>query len=355
MIILGIETSCDETSVAFLQAKQKQDKVEFEVLSNTISSQVEFHAKFGGVVPSLAARKHSENIDKVFQLAFKQAGIKKKPDLIAVTKGPGLAPALLVGVNFAKALAYFLNKPLVGVNHLEGHILSNWLKPIGKNSQFSIPNSQSFPAVVLLISGGHTELVLMKGFGKYCLLGQTLDDAAGECFDKVARLLGLGYPGGPAIDKLAKLGNPRAFNFPSPLIHSKNYNFSFSGLKTAMLYFLKDNRFDFSNRKINRKTKKIQQDITASFQEAVTKVLIKKTLKAAEEFKAKQIFVCGGVAANTYLKASFLEKSEKVPVKFPEKDYITDNAAMIAAAGFFHPQPAKNPLELEVEANLRLG
>ena len=366
MLILGIETSCDETSVAFLEANRSG----FKVLSNIVSSQVKLHAKFGGVVPSLAARKHSENIDKVFDLALKESKIAKKPDLIAVTKGPGLAPSLLVGVNFAKFLAWSLNVPLVGVNHLEGHIFSNWLKPIREISNFQLPISKErirFPAIVLIVSGGHTELVLMKSFGsgkavsprqsrdKYVLLGQTLDDAAGECFDKVARLLNLGYPGGPIIDKLAKDGSPQAFTFPSPLINSKDYNFSFSGLKTAILYFLRDNKFDFRRSKLSRKQEQLRKNICASFENAVVKVLVKKTLKAAQEFKTKSVLVGGGVAANSFLKQSFLENSDAI---FPERDFITDNAAMIACAGFFGFQkqkPDKNPWQnVFMEANLQL-
>ncbi len=360
MLILGIETSCDETSVAFLevrvprQARDKTRNFQFRVLSNVVSSQVKLHAKFGGVVPSLAARKHSENIDKVFNLALKESEISKKPDLIAVTKGPGLAPSLLVGVNFAKFLSWSSGIPLVGVNHLEGHIFSNWLRPIGANSKSETLNTKQkirFPAVVLIVSGGHTELVLMKNYGKYVLLGQTLDDAAGECFDKVARLLNLGYPGGPIIDKLAKQGDPEAFDFPSPLIHSKDYNFSFSGLKTAVLYFLRDNGInfsaegrppasgqgsaaggDFSRTKLSSKQEQLKKDICASFEGAAIRVLVKKTLRAAQEFKAKSILVGGGVAANSFLKESFLKNSDAI---FPERNYITDNAAMIACAGFF--------------------
>ena len=334
MLILGIETSCDETSVAFLEVKNNN----FKVLSQVVSSQVKLHAKFGGVVPVLAARKHSENIDRVFRLALKQSGIKKKPDLIAVTKGPGLAPALLVGVNFAKFLAWSIDRPLIGVNHLEGHIFSNWLKPFGKSSDVN-PSADGqmskkirFPAVVLIVSGGHTELVLMKGFGRYQLLGQTLDDAVGECFDKVARLLGLGYPGGPIIDKLAKDGDSRAFKFPSPLINSKDFNFSFSGLKTSLLYFLQNNQIDFSKSKLSKNQEQLRKDICASFEEAAIKVLVKKTLRAKDEFCAESILIGGGVAANSFLQKKFSDQAEVI---FPRREYITDNAAMIACAGYF--------------------
>ncbi len=369
MLILGIESSCDETSVSFLEVKQKSGKPGFKVLSNVVSSQVKFHAKFGGVVPSLAARKHSENIDKVFNLALKESKISKKPDLIAVTEGPGLAPSLLVGVNFAKFLSWSSGIPLVGVNHLEGHIYSNWLMPIRVNSKSETLNSKQkikFPAVVLIVSGGHTELILMKNYGKYVLLGQTLDDAAGECFDKVARLLNLGYPGGPIIDKLAKQGDPETFDFPSPLIYSKDYNFSFSGLKTAILYFLRENNFDFSTKggsaaggntsKLSRKQERLRKNICASFEDAAIRVLVKKTLRAAQEFGAKSILVGGGVAANSFLKESFLKNSDAI---FPERDYITDNAAMIACAGFFNykqKKPSKDSWkEVFAEPNLPLA
>lgn len=363
MLVLGIETSCDETAIAFLEVKSRLPRPTFRVLSNLISSQVKLHAKFGGVVPSLAARKHSENLAKVFRLALAEAKLKKKPDLIAVTRGPGLAPALLTGVNFAKTLAYFLNRPIVGVNHLEGHLFSNWLGPVGEElplpfvlkeknkTRVKEKTPASFPAIVLLVSGGHTELILMRDFGHYQLLGQTLDDAAGECFDKVARLLNLGYPGGPVIDQLARQGNPRAFTFPSPLIHSRDYHFSFSGLKTALLYFLRKTQLELKE----KKEKQLLADIAASFQEAVVKVLIKKTLKAAEEFKAKSIFVCGGVAANRYLRESFLAQVKTVPVNFPLRSYVTDNAAMIALAGFFRFQQGEASADFEVEANLNLG
>lgn len=370
MLILGIETSCDETSVAFFEVKQKQSKPEYRVLSNVVSSQVKFHAKFGGVVPSLAARKHSENIDKVFNLALKESKISKKPDLIAVTKGPGLAPSLLVGVNFAKFLSWSTGIPLVGVNHLEGHVYANWLRPVGVKSEIRNPCATpkasarranfkreiKFPAVVLIVSGGHTELVLMKNYGQYALLGQTLDDAAGECFDKVARLLDLGYPGGPLIDKLAKQGNRDFFEFPSPLINSKDYNFSFSGLKTAVLYFLKNNDFDFSKSKLSKKQEQLRKNICASFEDAAIRVLVKKTLRAAQEFEAKSILVGGGVAANSFLKESFLKNSDAI---FPERDYITDNAAMIACAGFFNykqKKPSKDSWkEVFAEPNLSLA
>src|SRR3989344_6594383 len=267
MKILGIETSCDETAVAVLEIKN--DKI--KVLSNTISSQVKLHAEYGGVVPNLAAREHVKNIGRIFKFALKEAKIKdfkKEIDLIAVTRGPGLGPALLIGISFAKAIAWKYQKPLAGVNHLEGHIYSNWLNPNFK------PKALTFPILHLIVSGGHTELVLMEDYNKYKLIGETLDDAIGEAFDKVARLLGLGYPGGPIISKLAEHGNQNRYPLPSPMIHSKDFNFSYSGLKTAVLYLIRDLKL----KKLNPQTR---ADIAASFQKAAIDVLIKKTMRAA--------------------------------------------------------------------------
>src|SRR3989344_1241600 len=292
MKILGIETSCDETAVSVLEVNppsRKASEGTVRVLSNVVSSQVKLHAKYGGVVPNLAAREHVKNISHVFKLALKKAdesvkhsvsnivgkttsyGIKeamKKIDLIAVTRGPGLGPALLVGISFAKAIAWKYQKPLAGVNHLEGHIYSNWLNPNFK------PKALTFPILHLIVSGGHTELVLMEDYNKYKLIGETLDDAIGEAFDKVARLLGLGYPGGPIISKLAEHGNQNRYPLPSPMIHSKDFNFSYSGLKTAVLYLIRDLKL----KKLNPQTR---ADIAASFQKAAIDVLIKKTMRAA--------------------------------------------------------------------------
>ncbi|OIO50329.1 MAG: tRNA (adenosine(37)-N6)-threonylcarbamoyltransferase complex transferase subunit TsaD [Candidatus Brennerbacteria bacterium CG11_big_fil_rev_8_21_14_0_20_43_10] len=336
MIILGIETSCDETSIAFVKASGGLRAPRFSVLSNVVSSQVKLHAPYGGVMPLLAARQHGKNIGRVFKLACRYAGNNIKPNLIAVTRGPGLMPSLLVGVYFARSLSYFSNIPIIGVNHLEGHIYSNWLEQIGVKSKLKIPNSKhtSFPALALIVSGGHTELLLMKNHGSYTRIGETLDDAAGECFDKVARLLGLGYPGGPIIDTLAKTGNARAYIFPSPMIHAKNFDFSFSGLKTSMLYFLRDRKLIFSQTKLSSKRERMRADIAASFQRAVVRVLVFKTLAAAKQYKVKTILVGGGVAANSGLQNAFRIAHIDYPVIFPKRAYITDNAAMVAAAGY---------------------
>ncbi len=367
MRILGIETSCDETAVAIIDVSTRQARgEEINVLSNVISSQVKLHAKYGGVVPNLAAREHVKNIGHVFKLALKEAKIKdfnKEIDLIAVTRGPGLGPALLVGITFAKTLAWKYEKPLVGVNHLEGHIYSNWLSPIRINSKFNPPagrlNSKSFPILNLVVSGGHTELVLMTSHGKYKIIGETLDDAVGEAFDKVARLLGLGYPGGPAVDKRAtefKVESSKlkiVGEFPRPMIKSKNYNFSYSGLKTSVLYKIRDLEKD--GIKI---TKDVKNEICYEFQKAAIDVLIKKTIQAAKEYKAKSIFLSGGVSANRVLRLNLNIAAKELGINYsqPELEYTGDNAAMIALAGYFSTKNKKSQKlswdSIEMDANL---
>ncbi|OGM96389.1 MAG: tRNA (adenosine(37)-N6)-threonylcarbamoyltransferase complex transferase subunit TsaD [Candidatus Yanofskybacteria bacterium RIFCSPHIGHO2_02_FULL_38_22b] len=359
MRILGIETSCDETAVAIIETSGrpsfakasagKQGTRNIKVLSNVISSQVRLHAKYGGVVPNLAAREHVKNIGHVFRLALKQANLSQKSkvksqklpiDLIAVTRGPGLGPALLVGIAFAKAVAWKYDKPIIGVNHLEGHIYSNWLKPVGVNSKLQIINYK-LPILNLIVSGGHTELVLMEGHGKYKIIGETLDDAVGEAFDKVARLLGLGYPGGPLISKLAEKGDPEHYPLPSPMIYSKNYNFSYSGLKTAVLYLIRD----LNLKKLDNQTK---SDIAASFQKAAINVLIKKTLRAAKEYGVDSIMLSGGVSANILLRSEFKKMAEENNLKYsrPQIEYTGDNAAMIALTGYMNF--AKSPSSLKL-------
>src|SRR3990167_1419216 len=301
MTILGIETSCDETAVAVLKVNPPLYEAseghlgQIEVLSNIVSSQVKLHAEFGGVVPNLAAREHVKNISHVFETALKKAsktGNWKLEtgnfpiDLIAVTHGPGLGPALLVGIAFAKTIAMTHNKPLIGVDHMRGHVYSNWLQPVTEisNSQFSIFNKPKriFPAMNLIVSGGHTELVLMRDYEKFELIGETMDDAVGEAFDKVARLLGLGYPGGPVISARAEQFSISNFQFPitfpRPMVNSKDSNFSFSGLKTAVLYKIRDLKkggVEITDNVIN--------EIAHAFQEAAVDVLIQKTIQAARE------------------------------------------------------------------------
>ena len=327
MKILGIETSCDETAVAVLEVKNNKIKV----LSNIVSSQIKIHAPYGGVVPSLAAREHEKNLPRVFNLALKKAKIKnpkKEIDFIAVTVGPGLEIALWKGINFAKELTRFWNKPVIGINHLEAHIYSNWLSLKNKN--------RTFPALNLIVSGGHTQLVLMSGHGRFKVIGETQDDAAGEAFDKVARMLGLGYPGGPIISKLAEKGNPEKYNLPRPMLNQKNYNFSFSGLKTAVLYLLREIDVLTSDSIIKRKLK-IQQDIAASFQKAAIDVLVAKTVRAAKEYRVKSVFLSGGVSANKLLRKTLEEKSKSLKVSYsqPDLQYTGDNAAMTAAVGYY--------------------
>ncbi len=335
MKILAIETSCDDTCVAVVRARERSGKKmpRFDILSNIISSQTKIHARYGGVVPSLAKRAHQENLLSVLKEALREAGMSevKKPkiDLIAVTHGPGLEPALWAGVNFARALSYWWEIPLLGVDHMEGHIAANFLSEVRGNSKSEGRNPKLlFPAICLAVSGGHTQLILVKDILKYKLLGETVDDAAGEGFDKVARMLGLGFPGGPEIAKAAKGGDPRAFNFPRPMAHSKDYNFSFSGLKTAVLYT------------VQKFTGTVPgDDVAASFQQAAVDVLIAKTIKAAKEYKAKTIMLAGGVAANEELRKQLGEKiaSELPDTKYqiPDTKLATDNAAMIAAAAYF--------------------
>jgi len=367
MTILGIETSCDETAVAVLEvAPRKTRGEEINILSNVISSQVKLHAKYGGVVPNLAAREHVKNIKHVFDVALEQAKIKnfqKEIDLISVTRGPGLAPSLLVGIVFAKTLAWFYQKPIVGINHLEGHIFSNWLRPIG---EFSISNFQFsknvFPALNLIVSGGHTELVLMKNHGQYKLIGETLDDAIGEAFDKVARLLELGYPGGPIISKIAESGDPDKYPLPSPMINLKNYNFSYAGLKTAVLYLVRDLKKELKTENLPTDQAglklEIIQNIAASFQKAAIDVLIKKTIRAAKELKVKSILLSGGVSANKALREQLEIEAKKNNIEFfcPIMEFTTDNAAMIAVAGYFnYKKTNRNNWEsIEMDANLAL-
>lgn len=343
MKILAIETSCDDTAIAVLETKPKNS---VRVLSNVISSQIKLHVKYGGVFPSLAAREHVKNIDKVLKVAFQEAGLKTvaEVDLIAVTCGPGLMVSLLVGVTFAKSLAWKYKKPLVGVNHLEGHILSPWLKPVEENSKIpvsptgrQISNFKIWPALCLVVSGGHTELVLMKKPGQYKIIGKTRDDAVGEAFDKVARLLGLGYPGGPPISKLAEKGDPDHYSLPSPMLKSRNYDFSYSGLKTAVLYLIRDLQ---KNHKLQTINDKLRADIAASFQKAAVEVLVSKTLAAAKELKAKSVWLSGGVSANKLLREELESKitAELPLIQFfqPHLNYTTDNAAMIALAGYLY-------------------
>ena len=344
MKILGIETSCDETAIAVVEATEDGG---LRALANAISSQVALHAQFGGVVPALAAREHAANIGTVLAAALAEARLGLGDiNLIAVTRGPGLGPALLVGLTFARTLAWRHGIPLVGVNHMDGHVHANWLDRERDDAEF--------PALNLIVSGGHTELVLMHGHGDMRMLGETRDDAVGEAFDKVARILDLGYPGGPAIAKLARDGDPGAYALPRPMSDSKDLDFSYSGLKTAVLYLVRD--LTEGHRMLTDRQK---ADIAASFQQAAIAVLIRKTERAARENGAKLLLLSGGVSANTLLRERFeaLGHSLGIPVRVPPMRYTTDNAAMIAAAGAFaHRHAARDSWEsVSMDANLRLG
>jgi len=343
--ILGIESSCDDTSVSVVKAGRKKIKI----LSNIVSSQINLHRKYGGVYPELASRAHLENIFPCIKASLEQDKIGLDDiDLIAVTSGPGLIGSLLVGVNTAKTLAYTLDKPIMGINHLEGHIYANFVD--------GIPN-QIFPAIALIVSGGHTCLVLMKNPLRYKIIGQTRDDAAGEAFDKVAQILGLSYPGGPAIEATAyqiqKAKRKRQnlkIELPRPMIDSGDFDFSFSGLKTAVLYLVKQLQ--------DGRIENVRPEIAYEVQRAITEVLIKKTIKAARQYEAKSILLSGGVAANTWLRREFELAVKKLKIKFfvPPKILCTDNAAMIAIAAYFKSlkkQPSKW-YDIFADANAKL-
>jgi N6-L-threonylcarbamoyladenine synthase len=313
--VLGIETSCDETAAAVVENGRA-------LLSSVVATQIELHAQYGGVFPEVASRHHIKTIYAVVEQALQQAHLRLVDvDAIAVTRGPGLAGSLVVGLNLAKGLAVATGLPLIGVNHLEGHIYSAWVYPAGQDE----PLSPQFPLLVLLVSGGHSELNLVSDHLKYQRLGGTLDDAAGEAFDKVARLLGLPYPGGPSIQSAAVNGNPKAFPFPRARLEG-SWDFSFSGLKTAVLRVVR--QFEESGQPLPVK------DLAASFQAAVVDVLLSKTLRAAKAYNAHAIVVAGGVSANTALREAFLRQTD-FPVHIPAFTLCTDNAAMVAAAGYY--------------------
>lgn len=359
MIILAIETSSDDTCVAILEVKGRKNS-RFNILANIVSSQVEIHRKWGGIYPTLAKREHQKNLPLVLKRALKRANLLyEKIDLVAVTVGPGLEPCLWTGVNFAKEIAKNYNKLLIPVNHIEAHILANWLNSAITHDR-KVLSKKVFPAVCLVVSGGHTQLILMRNFDNYKILGETRDDAAGECFDKVARILGLEYPGGPAIASEAARFRIKdlilKIRLPRPMIYQKNYDFSFSGLKTAVLYLTKQLT---ENRK--QLTKKEIINICQETQQAIIDVLIYKTLKAAKNYKAKSIILGGGVAANDELRKQFKQKIQKelsnIQYLTPSIQFCTDNAAMVGVAAYFHwPKgEKKSPNDIEVNANLRLA
>lgn len=397
MIILSIETSCDETAIAIVKVKDENEKVKFKILGNEISSQIALHAQYGGVFPMMAKREHIKNLPIVLEKVLKQAKMQiEEVDAIAVTVGPGLEPALWTGITFAKELHDKYKKPIIPVNHMEGHIFSIFPN---KTKTFTVENKEeSFPMLSLLVSGGHTELVLVKENNKYKKIGQTRDDAAGEAFDKVARMLGLQYPGGPEISRMANVervsmkrenvvpgslterdgastskklskvllcadrnnissGIP-AISLPRPMIHSKDYDFSFSGLKTAVLYLIRDLKIENPN--ILDK-EKVKQEIAKEFEDAVVETLVYKTIKAIKQYNIRTLIVGGGVSANSYLQEEMRKKIKenklKIKIHFPSRALTGDNALMIAIAGYFqykNKKTAKNINRIKATGNLSL-
>ena len=332
--ILAIESSCDETAAAVVENGRK-------ILSNVISSQIALHTIYGGVVPEIASRKHIEAIDGVIMEALKQANVTLQDiDAIAVTYGPGLVGALLVGLAEAKALAFALKKPLIGVHHIEGHICANYIE----NEEFKPP------FVCLVVSGGHTHIVFVPEYGKYEIMGKTRDDAVGEAYDKVARAIGMGYPGGPKIDAAAKKGNNQAIDFPRVFLEENSYDFSFSGLKSAVLNYI--NKANMTAQKI------VPEDIAASFQQAVIDVLVQKTLKAVEQKGVYTIALAGGVSSNSALRQKMKEECEKkgYTLHIPEPIYCTDNAAMIGCAAYYeYKKGIRDTFDLNANPSLKLG
>jgi N6-L-threonylcarbamoyladenine synthase len=389
MKIIGIETSCDETSVAFVEASGSLEKPHFKTLSHALHSQIDIHAKYGGVFPAEARRAHAENLVPIFAESFEKSGLadhesntvpketqqsvreilerepeladkliayaetvmKPEVDMISITIGPGLPPALWVGVNFARALNAIWDIPLVGANHMEGHILSVLMPNMEKNIEIE------FPAISLLISGGHTELVYMEDINTTLKIGKTRDDAVGEAFDKVARMIGLTYPGGPKIGKLAAKHREKQplieasdFPLPRPMLHSNDYDFSFSGIKTAVLYTIK---------KISDITEDQKQSIAREFEDSVSEVLLHKTLRAIDEYGAKSLIIGGGVIASPFLRKEFTEAIENIEytkLYIPDKELATDNAIMIAIAGYrqYQNQGFDDPKTLSANSNLSL-
>lgn len=333
LISMAIETSCDETSVAVLKNGR-------DVLVNLISSQIDVHKRFGGVVPEVASRMHLESINNIIEEALEEGDIGFEDlDFISCTKGPGLIGALLVGVSASKALSYSLGIPLVGVNHMQGHICANYISH----------KELEPPFISLVVSGGHTYLIEVLSYADYNIIGRTKDDAAGESFDKIGRAMGLSYPGGPQIDRLAKQGNPKAVDFPRVMMDSKDYDFSFSGLKTAVLNYI--------NHQKQKEKDLIVEDICASFQASVMDVLVEKSFRLAHEKGYKIIAVSGGVAANSELKKRMEERGqeENIKIYFPEPILCTDNAAMIGCAGYYDFINGKTEdLDMRVDPNLEL-
>lgn len=334
ILILAIESSCDETAASVVKNGRT-------ILSNVISSQIELHKLYGGVVPEIASRKHIEKINQVIEEALEQAEVTLDDlDAIGVTYGPGLVGALLVGVAEAKAISYAKNLPLVGVHHIEGHVSANYIEH---------PDLEP-PFMCLIVSGGHTHLVIVKDYGEFEILGRTRDDAAGEAFDKVARAIGLGYPGGPKIDKLSKEGNPDAIVFPKAKLENGPYDFSFSGVKSAVLNYI--NKCKMQGEEFDR------ADLAASFQKAVVDTLVEKAVKAAKEYHMDKLAIAGGVASNNTLRSAMEKACEREGISFyhPSPVFCTDNAAMIGVAAYYeYKKGTRHGLDLNAVPNLRLG
>lgn len=334
ILILAIESSCDETAASVVKNGR-------EVMSNIISSQIELHTLYGGVVPEIASRKHIEKINQVIEEALQEANVTlNEITAIAVTYGPGLVGALLVGVSAAKAISFATGKPLIGVHHIEGHISANFIE----NKELEPPFT------CLVVSGGHTHLVVVKDYGVYEILGYTRDDAAGEAFDKVARAIGLGYPGGPKIDRLSREGSPAAIQFPRAKVDGSDYDFSFSGLKSAVLNYL--NSCEMKGIEVNK------ADVAASFQKAVIDVLVEHSLNAVKEYGLDKFAIAGGVASNSSLRATFETECRKQNIEFyhPSPIFCTDNAAMIGVAGYYeYIKGTRSGYDLNAIPNLRLG
>lgn len=333
-LILAIESSCDETAASVVKNGRT-------ILSNVISSQIELHKLYGGVVPEIASRKHIEKINQVIEEALEQAEVTLDDlDAVGVTYGPGLVGALLVGVAEAKAISYAKKLPLVGVHHIEGHVSANYIEH---------PDLEP-PFMCLIVSGGHTHLVIVKDYGEFEILGRTRDDAAGEAFDKVARAIGLGYPGGPKIDKLAKEGNAEAIQFPKAKLESGPYDFSFSGVKSAVLNYI--NKCKMQGKEFDR------ADLAASFQKAVVDTLVEKAVKAAKEYHMDKLAIAGGVASNSALRGAMENACKKEDIQFyyPSPIFCTDNAAMIGVAAYYEYQKGtRHGLDLNAVPNLKLG
>jgi N6-L-threonylcarbamoyladenine synthase len=365
MKILAIETSCDETAIALMSVRgnlRSEKNFKIKIIKSVVSSQVKLHAKYGGVVPNLAKREHIRNLPILLDRVASNPKVIDLIDLISVTVGPGLEPALWTGIQFAEELSKKWGKPLIGANHLDGHLYSFLLA-----KRKSAVKDGLFPMVSLIVSGGHTILAVMKNLKSYKKLGETLDDAVGESFDKVARLLNLSYPGGPALEKLARKGNPNSIPFPSPMVNQKNYDFSYSGLKTAVLYYLKNLGSSASDFSLTAKEKKqlkdiesqgnIQADIAASFQRAAFEALAKKSIRAAKEFAARSITIGGGVAANKILpkmiKKEASAKGLDVKVIVPPLKYCMDNAVMIGLGAYITRMKGKKYV-LKADGNLNV-